>query len=216
VANENQKNALDQQSAASADAVMLGARGASRRRFARAGAGATGVLMTLASQPGMACEVCRTPSGYQSVVKGASKTNANAVVSAKPNAAVVCEGWTPTRWYNSLDKYNKSYPSWRSVQFGSAFPCSDSTIRYASAETLLSLCRGYGSNGVTINQSSTLAMWLVAAYLNAEFGKSSFLKTPMLVAIWSEFQSKKTYTPTAGVTPWTYADIILYLSGTMD
>lgn len=42
---------------------QLDARGRARRRFTRAGLGATGVLMTLASQPGMAADVCTREPG---------------------------------------------------------------------------------------------------------------------------------------------------------
>lgn len=205
MANENQQNEQVQQPLASADPALLGARGASRRRFARAGAGATGVLMTLASQPGMACSVCRSPSGYQSVM-AAAKTNT--VLSAKPKA-VTCAGWPPSMWYANLG-------SWRYTKFNTAFTCTDTVIGNATAEMLLSLCKGYQTPAVTVTESSKLAMWLVAAYLNVQYQKSTFLTIEILQGIWNEFQRNKSYTPTAGVTPWTYADIIVYLSGTMD
>lgn len=202
MANENQQNEQVQQPLASADSALLGARGASRRRFARAGAGATGVLMTLASQPGMACSISRSPSGYQSVMT--SKT----ISSAKPRA-VVSAGWPPSRWYANLG-------TWKTTKFGTAFSCANTEISNATAEMLLSLYKDNSTPAVTVTESSKLAMWLVAAYLNVQYQKSTFLTVEILQGIWNEFQRNKSYTPTAGVKPWTYADIIVYLSGTMD
>lgn len=210
MANENQQIDVVQQPATLQQPVVgaaLGARGTARRRFARAGAGATGVLLTLTSQPGMACSICRSPSGYQSVM-----TNPAAGLSNKPKTAITCAGWDPKRWYANLG-------TWKTTQFKTAFSCADKEIGDATAEMLLSQCYapGWGQRpAVTRSESSVLAMWLVAAYLNVQYGKSSFLKIEILQGIWREFELTKTYTPTAGVTPWKYADIIVYLSGTMD
>lgn len=214
MANENQQNDVAQPDVsplpmALVDVAALGAKGASRRRFSRAGAGATGVLLTLVSQPGMACSVCRAPSGYQSVALAVKN---KITLSHTPANSPVCAGRSPTLWYKNLG-------SWKTTQFKSAFTCTDTEIGNATAEMLLSLCTSppYGKKpAVTVSQSSTLAMWLVAAYLNVQYGYSPFLKIETLQGIWREFQLHKTYTPTAGVTPWNYADIIVYLSGTMD
>lgn len=209
MANENQQHDAAPQPVPSQQPVVdaaLGARGTARRRFARAGAGATGVLLTLTSQPGMACEICRTPSGYQSVM---AANKVNAVVSNNPNTRVNCEGWSPARWCRNLG-------TWRTTQFNTAFTCPrGSAIGNATAETLLKQCMSQTA-AFQPEQSSLLAMWLVAAYLNVKYGKSSFLTLPILQSIWREFELTKTYTPTAGVTPWQFADIVVYLSGTMD
>jgi hypothetical protein len=210
VANENHQNDVAQPPVPMQQptvAAALGARGASRRRFARTGAGATGVLLTLTSQPGMACSVCRSPSGYQSVMT-AAKTNA--VVSNKPNSQVTCAGWPPSTWYRNMG-------TWKTTTFNSAFTCTTMTqaIGAATAEKLLSQCVR-GTPAFAPQRSSMLAMWLVAAYLNVKHEKSSFLTVEILQNIWREFNRSGTYTPTAGVTPWQYADIIVYLSGTMD
>jgi hypothetical protein len=210
VANENQSNDVAQRLASPQQTVIdpaLGARGTSRRRFARAGAGATGVLLTLTSQPGMACSVCRAPSGYHSVMVANKK---GLVLSNKPNNPITCAGWPPSRWCNNLG-------SWKTTKFNSAFNCNSTcdAIGNSTAETLLKQCY---NNSPTCQpaQASILAMWLVAAYLNVQYQKSTFLTTQHLQDIWREFQSRGTYTPIAGVTPWSYADIIVYLSGTMD
>jgi hypothetical protein len=187
--------------------AALGARGTARRRFARAGAGATGVLLTLTSQPGMACSICRSPSGYQSVM-----TNANAAISNRPKEGFVCAGWSPARWYANLG-------TWQTTKFNTVFSCGNSEIGEATAKMLLSQCQPPPSGqkpAVTCTESSLLAMWLVAAYLNVKTGKSTFLKDEILLSIWKEFDLTRTYTPTAGVKPWKYADIVVYLSGTMD
>jgi hypothetical protein len=68
----------------------LSAQGASRRRFTRAGAAASGVLLTLHSQPGMAATVCAGPSGFQS-----------GLISARPNDPGACAGRSPGYWKNT-------------------------------------------------------------------------------------------------------------------
>ena len=92
----------------------LAPKGVARRRFARVGAGATGVILTLHSQPGMATfskTLCKSPSGYMSMKPGAS---------AKPQ--VSCS-------YNRSHGYWKTHASeWRtqasidpSTKFGKVF-----------------------------------------------------------------------------------------------
>ena len=115
VANENQHNDVPQQPGvppqpAMADAA-LGARGASRRRFARAGAGATGVLLTLASHPGMACSVNVGPSGYQSAVTAAK--HGMKVSNAPKNHSA---GLPPRYWASGY-----GWPCGTNVQFGHVF-----------------------------------------------------------------------------------------------
>lgn len=210
MANENQQNDVAQQPVSTQQPVIdaaLGARGTSRRRFARASAGATGVLLTLTSQPGMACSVCRAPSGYHSVMVANKKGLA---LSNKPNTQVTCAGWPPSRWCSNLD-------TWKTTKFNTAFTCNSAcnAIGNATAEELLKQCNGSNA-AFQPAQSSILAMWLVAAYLNVKYQKSTFLTTEILQGIWREFHLTGTYTPSAGATPWQYADIIVYLSGTMD
>lgn len=201
VANENQQNDATAQSDGADAARVLGARGVSRRRFARAGAGATGVLLTLASQPGMACSVCTTPSGFQSYRK--SKTESS------HKTTVVCVGRGPDYW----NDYGRAWPSGcsKASLFRTVFSCNSGTKYTYGAITCYDMIKQQQSC-----DSYKVAMYLVAAWLNVKAGKSSFLTVPMLQSIWNEYQTKNSYTPYAGSEVWGPTDIILYLSGTMD
>lgn len=180
----------------------LGARGASRRRFARAGAGATGVLLTLASHPGMACSVNVGPSGYQSAVTAAKK---GMKVSNAPNA--YSAGLPPRYWAAGY-----GWPCSTELPFYKVFSCAQRNSTIATA-TLLTHCKG--RTGVS-GDKAKIAQLLVAAYLNVSKRRSPFLKMEHLQAIWNEYELKGHYLPMAGVTPWNPADIVTYLSGTMD
>lgn len=201
MAIDNQQNDVPEQSGALEAGQVLGARGASRRRFARAGAGATGVLLTLASQPGMACSVCTTPSGYQSYRK--SKTESS------HKTAVICVGRGPDYWNDA----GRSWPGGcsKTQLFRTVFSCNSGTKNSYGAITCYNMIRQQQSC-----DSYKVAMYLVAAWLNVKSGKSSFLTVPMLQSIWNEYQTKNSYTPYAGSEVWGPTDIILYLSGTMD
>ena len=65
----------------------LSASGLSRRGFAKLGAGAGGVLLTLASQPGMAQSVCASPSQSLSKWK-----------STHTGQQLQCRGLSPGYW----------------------------------------------------------------------------------------------------------------------
>jgi hypothetical protein len=206
VANENQQNNVPQQPGVPSQSGMadaaLGARGASRRRFARAGAGATGVLLTLASHPGMACSVNVGPSGYQSAVTAANK---GLKLSHAPTN--YSAGMPPGRWARS-----GGWPCGTDVKFGSVFSCSNFNYSIANA-TLMQHCAGYSTY---LGNKARIAQLLAAAHLNVLSGRSPFLTLQNLQAIWGEYQRTGQYTPMAGVTAWNAADIVTYLSGTMD
>jgi hypothetical protein len=173
----------------------LSTRGVSRRRFAKAGIGATGVLMTLNSQPGMACDICTSPSGSLS---GGLKSH--------HGPAPVCAGRSPGYWKN-----HTSWPSGckTTTRFGQVFTCNTKYAKTYGAITCL---------GILSHQSfdqSNLGMHLMATYLNILSGKISFLSMQGLQKIWNDWQATGYYSPAKGVK-WNSADIVLYLSGTMD
>lgn len=204
MANDNQHNDLNQPAPAQPAVIdaALGARGASRRRFARAGAGATGVLLTLASHPGMACSVKVGPSGYQSVMTAAGK---GITLSQRPGPA--SSGKPPEQWCGG-----SGWPCGQDVTFGQVFSCNRHNSTCGAA-TLHSHCAGtVGISG----DKAKICQLLSAAYLNVKAGLSPFLTQASLQAIWTEYQSRGTYTPMAGVAPWNAVTIVAYLTGTMD
>ncbi|MDQ2821560.1 MAG: hypothetical protein M3Y65_14415 [Pseudomonadota bacterium] len=200
MAIDNQQNDVPEQSGAVVpDNTGLSKRGLTRRRFARAGAGASGVLLTLVSQPGLACEVCRTPSGYQSA-KGATGTQSR-------TAQVTCTGRGPTYWKNN------GWPAGCSgtKAFGSYFNCTRYGGKAFAAISCMNILSGVRNSG----DKGQVAMYLMAAYLNVLSKKSTFITTAALNDIWVEYSSRSVYTVTAGVT-WTSYDILDYLRRTMD
>ena len=166
-----------------------------RRQFGKGIIGTSGVLLTLASQPGMAATSCRSPSGFLS----------GGLQSHGP--IVVCDGRSPG--------YYKTHSVWPSpctpnTTFSSVFPCSKyNQETYGHSSTTFGLILGH-QNFDTAN----LGMHLVATYMNILSGRIGLPTNPQIQAIWYEWQTKNYYTPTAGVQ-WSAADIVIYLSGTM-
>jgi hypothetical protein len=202
VANESHQNDVapadaPPQPLATLDAITLGQRGASRRRFARVGAGATGVLLTLASQPGMACDICMSASGFQS--------HSKSMTAASHKVAVTCNGRDPSYW-----RQTRSWPrGCRTTNtFSQHFSCAGSTrTTYGSTSCMKILTpQSFDSQGVGV--------YLMAMYLNVLSGKTSFMTVEQVRAIWTEYQATGYYTPTAGVK-WNASQIVFYLSGTM-
>lgn len=161
----------------------------SRRQFAKAGLGISGVILSLASRPVLGDVVCKSPSGFLS---GNASTH-----GPQP----VCLGRSPGYWKN----HENNWPIATDTQFSSVFPAPSSSV-YAKY-TLLQL--------LTPQQDDKhkLGMHLVAAYLNAVSGWTPFLTAETIIAMFSEWQSKGTFSPTATVQ-WTAPDIVNYLKAT--
>lgn len=183
---------------------QLSAQGAARRRFTRAGAAASGVLMTLHSQPGMAATlVCATPSGH-----------ASALVSARNPDATTCSGRSPGVWLQALEPRGKhgnipghaGWPIEPATKFGSIFG-TGKAIGQASFETVL-------GNNDPVFDPDNLGAHLAAAYLNVKSLRSTFQNENMLVNIWNNLRDYGVFHPTAGVD-WYGRDVVEYLRSTM-
>jgi hypothetical protein len=177
-----------------APAPMSG-QGASRRRFTRAGIGVTGVLLTLASQPGMATDICTSPSGSLS-----------GGLQSHHGPAPICSGVAPDNWKNQA-----TWPRGvtHDTRFGEIFSVNQSRMNTYGAATCIAMLEQQPFD------EASLGMHLVATYLNILSGRISFLSIEALRNIWSEWQASGYYTPTAGVQ-WNAAAIVVYLSGTMN
>ncbi|MGJ9418442.1 hypothetical protein ACHAC9_11850 [Massilia sp. CMS3.1] len=186
---------------------VLDAKGLARRRFTRASAGATGVILTLHSQPGMATygqSVCISPSGFMSMKPGAS---------AKPQQS--CS-------YNRSHGYWKTHAyAWKgagidpTARFGKVFGCAGKYAGLADV-TLMGVINP--SKTVKAIDRNNVAMQCVAALLNARAarfqGIPSVLPEERLMEIWNSFVTKGYYSPGAGATPWSGAAIAAYLEST--
>jgi hypothetical protein len=197
-------------------AQQLSAKGAARRRFTRAGTVASGVLLTLHSQPGMAATICATPSGYQS-----------GLVSARNPDPGACSGVSPGFWKNvesgPFDGKNGNGP--KSPLPNKQWPsgATPDTLFRTVFGTTTAMTETYGSDICTLDwimgananwDKDNLGAHLVAAYLNVLAGFTGYLTVNMLVNIWNELRDYGYFTPTAGVK-WSSAQVVQYLKGTM-
>lgn len=202
--SENKDDAQASQvtaSNAAADA-RLSAKGASRRRFARVGAGATGVVMTLYSTPGMACQFCGiSPS---SAVSAVGQGKVPGTLSHRGPTAK-CKGVGPSVWAAN-SRWSVCDPS---DGFSTYFTCSGKTAGYANYSC------GQVLAGKTNCDSSKLGMYMMAAFLNVNAGLVDFYTVQALRDIWNEISAKGVYEPMAGQS-WTPSEIVYYLSNTMD
>jgi len=176
------------------DPAPLSPQGQSRRRFTRAGTVASGVLLTLHGQPGMAAEVCTTASGSLS-------GGLQSFRGAKPT----CAGRSPGYWKNS------SWPGGcdKSTPFSRVFACDARNFKSYGGVTLSAILvpKSFDKFGI--------GRHLVACWLNVKGGLSTFQTERQLQAIWNEYQASGYYTPTAGVR-WDGGRIAEYLQSTFD
>lgn len=199
---------------AAAGTPSLDSKGAARRRFTRLGAGATGVILTLHSQPGMAAKglgaganpmICVAPSGFVSVTTSASRSPRDACA------------------YNRSHGYWKTHPEeWKSragidseAKFGTVLRATGNYAGLADV-TLMGVIDP--SKEVKQIDQNNVAMQTVAALLNAR--ASSYAGVPTLLSeetvmeIWNEFVVQGYYTPGTGNAIWTGADIAAYFETT--
>lgn len=180
------------QQAAEPTPSQISARGAARRRFARAGIGASAALVTISSKAGMAVDICTAPSGSLS----------GGLQSRVPGTVLACEGRSPGFW-----KTHNGWPCDRQKTFGSVFSCpADSPYNACTMADILDP-KKWDAEGI--------GRHLVATYLNVLSGKINFLSVPMLQNIWNDLSRRGSYSPTAGVN-WYHADVVEYFQGTMD
>jgi hypothetical protein len=173
----------------------------SRRNFSKAGIVLSGVLLTLTSRPVLGDTRGLSPSGFLS-----------GNVSSHGNLPP-CEGRSPGYWKN----HPEAWPIPSDTKFHSVFPCITSSAYYHY--TLIELITGCAtsasdSNCVSIQDAQNLGMHLVAAYLNALCGWTPCLNIETIKSMFSEWQSKGTFSPAAGVY-WDAGQIVTYLQSTM-
>ncbi|WP_317202230.1 hypothetical protein [Janthinobacterium sp.] len=166
--------------------------GAARRRFARGGL--AGAILTLKSQPGMACSVCNSPSG-----------NASGNLNSHAPKLLVCSGKSVDYWRDNPSRWDHGCPS--GTKFNKKFNCMGISPLYN--QTMLSILQrpSYDHDKVPL--------LCIAAYQNALAKLTSFLTAAQVQTIWNEYYSHGSYTPVAG-KQWNGAQIAAYLSGTMD
>lgn len=185
---------------------QLSAHGSARRRFTRAGAAATGVLLTVHSQPGMAATVCTTPSGFHSINFG----------SHNPRAAA-CSGLSPGGWKSAAKPGHKGNKA--------TWPVEPTRLFREWFKPGLDQYGTLGSDQATLkfvvenidNQfdPQNLGAHLVAALLNHLSGRSPVPTTATLVDIWIAMRDTHQYVPNGGAPAWDVVQVKKYLTSTM-
>ncbi|MHB9102523.1 MAG: hypothetical protein ACYC2E_13520 [Sulfuricella sp.] len=201
----------------------------SRRRFAKSGLAASGVILTLASRPVLGAWACQSPSGFQS---------GNASPHGQPP---MCDGRTPGYWQAP----NKDWPSpyatgtctdqqhcssndpvdWtEGTPFCGTFNCGGNGAVYKSAclpvkngkeckpTDPLSLMQILLLGGK--DDRYQLGAHIVSALLNAQMGWTPVLTVQAVKDMFNEWAAKGYYEPSAGIQ-WYAADIVTYLKTTM-
>jgi hypothetical protein len=177
----------------------LSKRGAARRRLAKAGVGAAGVLWTLESQAAMTPLLCKSPSGALS-----------GGLNSHYGPAPACSGLSPGYWKN-----HDGWPVARDVRFAAVFyvPGDMNSCEPNKAATSY-LCATLGD---LISPQSydkyNLGMHVVATYLNILSGRIGFLSVETLKNMWYEVATTNRYSPTANVY-WTPEQVKRYLVAT--
>lgn len=190
---------LEQQPSPSAqDAPELSAHGASRRRFAIASAGVSGVILTLASQPGIAGTVrtCTTPSGFASVHWD----------SHSPGSSFI--GHSPGYWKTHPEEMQKWINP--AVLFGNVFSCHTPLKDCPVSDVVAHI------NDAKTNDKYNVGMHIVAAYLNVKAGQVKVLNEEKVLDIYREYDANGSFVPTYGAPPWNGCQIVEYLKSTMD
>jgi hypothetical protein len=178
----------------------ISVKGASRRRFARAG----GVILTLSSVSGMATATCVSPSGSLSAV---GSRELKGIVAT-------CDGRSPGFWKQTLRQSSKgnSHPE-------KAWPVPTNTLFCAVFTKTFGTEIGNTTMGDLIESwtkntydKDNLARHFTATYLNIMKGAITFIDLPSLISMWNDLAAG-TYQPSAGVT-WTAEDATKYFEGT--
>lgn len=165
--------------------------GASRRRFARAGLGVTGALVTITSRAGMGADICTAPSGSLS----------GGLQSGKPDTSVACAGRSPGYWKN-----HDGWPVNKLLAFGAVFTCSSTSPYNTCALEDILVPKQWDNNAI--------GRHLAATYLNIRSGKIGFLTERQIQRIWDDLNGPGYYQPKPGVN-WYAEDVVDYLEGTM-
>lgn len=183
----------------------INASGLSRRRFAKAGAGASaGVIMTLVSQPGMAVtEMCVSASGAASANLSFHSTHLD----------VPCAGRSPGFWKNHPEEWPAARTSTdtKYLALWNAGRAVSKTSPLSSYTCMQVLDPKEVANGA---DPQNVAMHVMATLLNVRSGRIGFLTENDVRAIWFSYSQTGTYQPSAGII-WDGTKIVDYLKKTM-
>jgi hypothetical protein len=206
------KNEIESQSG-DASKPALGARGAARRRLAKAGLGATGVVLTLQSRNALAAKICASPSGFTSI-------NANG--SEVPLTSCTQNG-SHGYWKNHPEAWDVAQVS-RKDPFNKYFITGTRYAHLANVPLLgiLEPNAYFGAMGKKTPEGfdpSNVAMQTIIAFLNARrseiLGRTDVvLRVEHVLGIWTDWVVKGGYQPAGASTPWGGPEIAFYFENT--
>jgi hypothetical protein len=197
VATDNQEN-----NGNATPPLSLSERGATRRRLAKAGIGAVGILSTLESRATMGPMICKAPSGALS-----------GGLSSHYGPAPACNGLSPGYWKNHPGAWPVPTTTWFADVFYVAGNRRYCTVKTRNTNYLCSTMLN-----ILTPQSFdkyNLAMHAIATYLNIRSGKISFLSVETLLNMWYQVQTLGYYSPVDGVK-WNAEQVKNYLQATHD
>lgn len=145
--------------------------GAARRRLAKTGLGAAGVLWT-------------TQASATRLCVSASAALSSGLHSKEPKYTKArCEGKGPDYWKHRVSS---------KTRFHEIFPCSDHYYGTYGTVTLQALLKGCSFD------QSEIGKYLVVTYLNIKQGWISYISERTLFEIWSQLQRTGHYQPAKG------------------
>lgn len=177
---------------AASDAPQMPARGAARRRLAKAGLGAAGVLWTLESRATLRKTgfVCESPSAYNS-----AGLNSNEATEQR------CVPLSPTIW--CFVQY--AWPCSKGKLFREVFACNDRRFKDTYyKDTLLEVMTAK-------YDQYNIGRHLATAYLNVLSKRIDFLDVPTLQRMWRELKETGQFKVSANEY-WTVLQVRNYLA----
>jgi hypothetical protein len=195
----------------------------SRRRFNRAGVGASAVVMTLASRSVLANMTCSTPSGFHSANMSQGRPG-DPVINC---SGLSYQGWIATKEWNPPREmtFNKAFDAVpRDDLFvgAPAMPAATTTTTTTSTSdnngvgapaitsSVLKLNEATLEQAMLGSQTPLIIKHLIAALLNASTNKSTNPSVQSVKAIFKDWNVNNTYEVSAGIR-WPTNKIIEYL-----
>ena len=167
--------------------------GATRRRLAKAGLGAAGVLMTLESHATLQKTgfVCESASAFHS-----AGLNSNVATEQR------CNPLSPSNWCH----VQRSWPCNKAKRFADVFSCREQRFE----KTYFACTMAQVMTSTFDSQYAYIGKHLCTAYLNVISGRIDFLDVPTLQRMWNELKTTGFYKVNANVS-WNIQQVRKYL-----
>jgi hypothetical protein len=189
-------------------AVTLLPAGMSRRRFA--GLGASGVILTLASQPAMANSVMCT-----------SLSAAGSVVHSKSTTILICNGRSPgyyfkaANWAGTGIDPNGMFKDYFSTTGVGRLLAPYTLLQVVTGRFAITSATGQVTTPTTNPDQYNVARHVIATWLNVLSKRVSFFTVESVQSMWTEYAATSHYLPTAGAQPWDGSTLVTHLKERM-